>query len=96
MRSGSHQFQRPKSAIKDGTSSARTIVASRKIATARPKPNSCSPSTRPAMNPENAATITIAAAVTMRPVRSSPSATARVLSFVSSQASRMRVTRKTS
>jgi len=72
------------------------MVASTKIATARPKPNSCRPTTRPAMKPENAATITIAAAVTIRPVRSSPSPTARALSFVSSHASRMRVTRKTS
>jgi len=38
----------------------------------------------------------IAAALTIRPVRSSPSPTERTLSWVSSQASRMRVTRKTS
>ncbi len=37
-----------------------------------------------------------AAAVMIRPVRSSPIATARALSCVSSQASRMRLTMKTS
>src|SRR5690242_11085864 len=42
-RSGKYQFQRPSNAIVAGTSSARTIVASRKIAAARPRPNSCSP-----------------------------------------------------
>src|SRR5206468_6791329 len=79
---GSHQFQRPKSAISAGTRIARTIVASTKIATARPIPNSCRPTTRPATKPENAATITIAAAVTIRPVRSRPRPTERALSCV--------------
>jgi hypothetical protein len=44
---GSHQFHQPSTAISDGTSSARTIVASTTIATARPSPNSCSPAIRP-------------------------------------------------
>ena len=79
-----------------GTSRQRTIVASTKIATARPSPNSCSPTMLPATNPENAAHMMIAAAVMIRPVCSSPSATAVALSAPSSQASRIRVTRKTS
>ena len=76
---GSHQFQRPSTAIRLGTRSARTIVASMRIATARPSPNCCSPTIRPATKPENAATMITAAAVTIRPVRSSPCATARVV-----------------
>ena len=48
------------------------------------------------MKPENAATMITAAAVTIRPVRSSPIATARALSCVSSHTSRIRETRKTS
>ena len=69
---GSHQFQRPKIAIMLGTSSERTIVASTRIATASPSPNSCRPTIRPATKPENAAHMMIAAAVMIRPVRSSP------------------------
>ena len=42
---GSHQFQRPKTAISAGTSSARTIVASISTPSARPRPNSCSAAT---------------------------------------------------
>ena len=50
----------------------------------------------PAMKPQNAATMITAAAVMIRPVRSSPSATARSLSWVSSHSSRIRLTRNTS
>ena len=42
------------------------IVASTKIAAARPKPNSCSAATRPATKPRNAATMMIAAAVMIK------------------------------
>ena len=63
-----------------GTSRQRTIVASTKIATARPRPNSCRPTMLPATKPENAAHMMIAAAVMIRPVRSSPWATAVALS----------------
>ena len=93
---GSHQFQEPSTAIRLGTSSTRTIVASSSTASARPAPNSCRPATRPATNPENAATMIAAAAVMIRPVRCNPSTTARRLSWCSSQDSRMRVTRNTS
>ena len=72
MRSGRYQFQRPSSFISDGTSSARTIVASRKIAIASPKPNSCRPTKLPLMRPEKAAIMITAAAVMMRPVCSRP------------------------
>src|SRR5206468_12226080 len=69
---GSHQFQRPKSAISAGTRIARTIVASIRIAKASPAPNSCSPAMRPARKPEKAATMISAAAVTIGPVRWRP------------------------
>src|SRR5579884_1979681 len=93
---GSHQFQRPKNAIRLGTSSERTTVASTKIATASPSPNSCRPTMRPATKPENAAHMITAAAVMMRPVRSRPCATAVTLSAPRSHVSRIRVTRNTS
>ena len=48
---GSHQFQRPRIAIMLGTRMQRTIVASTKIATASPSPNSCSPTMLPARKP---------------------------------------------
>ena len=76
---GSHQFQRPRIAIMLGTRMQRTIVASTKIATARPSPNSCRPTMFPARNPENAAHMMTAAAVMIRPVRSSPWTTAALV-----------------
>ena len=66
---GSHQFQRPRIAISDGTRTIRTSVASRKTASASPTPSSCSPGTRPTAKPRNAAIMIAAAAVTIRPVR---------------------------
>ena len=44
---GSHQFQRPSTAISEGTSSARTIVASTRTASERPTPSCWSAETRP-------------------------------------------------
>ena len=72
------------------------IVASIAIATARPNPNCTRPIRLPSMKPENAATMIAAAAVTILPVRMSPSATARSVSPVSSYSSRMRESRNTS
>ena len=46
-RSGSHQFQRPNTAIRLGTRIDRISVASIRIATASPSPNSCSPTILP-------------------------------------------------
>ena len=79
-----------------GTSSARTIVTSMRIAIARPKPNCCRPTIEPATKPMNAANMISPAAVTMRPVLARPSETAFTLSCVRSHSSRMRLTRKTS
>lgn len=94
--SGSSQFNRPSSFIVAGTSSARTSVASRKIAAASPTPNSCSPTNRPKPNPENAAIMMIAAAVMIRPVCWRPYATACSFSWVWSHSSRIRESRNTS
>jgi hypothetical protein len=82
--------------MNDGTSTARTIVASSAIAIARPAPNSRNAGISPAIKPLNAAIMISAAAVITRPDRCNPSATAYVLSPLASQASRIRDTRKTS
>src|SRR3982750_649104 len=74
MRAGSHQFQRPRIAISDGTRIMRMIVASSATANARPMPSSCSPATRPRTKPRNAATMIAAAAVTTRQGRPGPPA----------------------
>jgi hypothetical protein len=79
-----------------GTSTARTTVASSRIAAERPSPNSCRPTKLPVRKPANAAIMMIAAAVMMRPVCSSPKATACSLSWRRSHSSRMRESRKTS
>jgi hypothetical protein len=55
-----------------------------RIATAIPTPNCFIISVWPAANPRNTTTISKAADITMRPVRWSPSGTARSLSPVSS------------
>ena len=79
-----------------GTRSARTTVASRATATAIPRPSALI-STMSAKANEPATTTTIRAAdVTIRPLRSSPKATAAMLSPVRSQVSFMRERRKTS
>ena len=58
----------PKTAIRDGTSSARTIVASREIANASPNPNCCSPDDGASDEAVELSVMTIAAAMTMSPV----------------------------
>ena len=93
---GIHQFQRPSSRIVDGTSSARTTVASKATAIATPSPSALI-RTMSAKANDPATTTTISAAeVTIRPLRSRPRATASVLSPVVSQTSFIRDRRKTS
>jgi hypothetical protein len=59
-----------------GTSRVRTIVASIRIVKARPRPNSLTASTSPAVKPRNTTIMRAAAMVTIRPLRCSPIATA--------------------
>jgi hypothetical protein len=79
-----------------GTSSMRTTVASRATASTVPSPICLMVSIPAAMNPANTTTSSSAAEVTIRPERWSPTATARSLSPVSSQASLIRDSRNTS
>ena len=71
-RAGRYQFQSPMIFITAGTSTARTSVASSRIAAESPRPNSCSPTKLPKVKPEKAAIMMIAQAVMMRPVCSRP------------------------
>lgn len=66
--SGRYQFQRSSFFIVAGTSRARTIGASRRIAADRPMPNSWRLTKRPEVKPEKAAIMMIVAAVMVRPV----------------------------
>src|SRR5436190_12063972 len=66
---GAHQFQWPSSAISEGTSSARTIVASISTARAVPTPSSLMNTICDVAKAPSATQNRIAAAVTMRPVR---------------------------
>ena len=72
---GRYQLTLPSSAMLDGTSTERTIVASRKIATARPKPICCISTRLPAANAPNTATMISAAPVMIRAVACRPTAT---------------------
>ncbi len=69
---GAHQFHLPSSSISDGTSSARTIDASIRTASAVPMPSSLMNTSLEVANAPIATANSSAAAVTMRPVRSSP------------------------
>ena len=93
---GSHQLASPSSSIVAGTSTIRTIVASTKIATANPKPNSFSTRSSPNMNEPKTITMISAAAVITRAVAFTPSATAWALSPVRSYSSFTRDRRNTS
>ena len=72
------------------------MVASMKIAEAIPMPMVLSTTSWLGTNAANTATMIAAAAVITRPVEARPSRTERSLSWVRSQASRIRLTRKTS
>ena len=92
---GAHQFQRPSSSISAGTSSARTIVASMITATAVPIPSSLMKTICEVANAPMATQNSTAAAVTILPVRCSPSATASRSEAPRSRASLMRDSRNT-
>jgi len=77
-----------------GTRIVRTIVASRKTETARPTPICWNIGIWPRAKPLNTATMMAAAPVMMFAVRRRPNATDSVLSWVSSNRSRIRLSRK--
>jgi len=79
-----------------GTSSIRTTVASSSTARTVASPICLMVSIPAAMNPAYTTTSSSAAEVTIRPERCSPTATARSLSPVWSQASLIRESRNTS
>ena len=79
-----------------GTTSAWTRVASTITATAMPRPIDLMVTTLARAKARNTQAMIAAAPVTSRPLRSSPSATARRLSWVRCHTSCMRVSRKTS
>ena len=94
---GAHQFQLPMSAISAGTSSALTMLASTATASAAPRPSCFGEEQRQMLSSAPIATQnSSAAAVTMRPVRSIPSAIASRLGRPSSCASLMRASTNTS
>jgi hypothetical protein len=94
-RFGRYQFQSPRSFIVAGSSTARTIVASTKMATARPTPSSFSISAPSEAKMLNTATITIAALVTTPAVDLIPCSTASSVVIPRSNASRIRLTMNT-
>src|SRR5262249_45160187 len=92
---GAHQFHRPRSAINDGTSRARITVASIHTASAVPRPSSLMKISFEVVNAPIATANSSAAAVTIRPVRSSPIATASRSPAPASRASLIRDSRNT-
>jgi len=92
---GSHQFQRPASNIRLGISRPRTTVASSRTPSANPAP---APAGRPRARPRGAegADHYYRRHAHHPPVRDKPSATATAVVNPLSQASLMRVTKKTS
>jgi hypothetical protein len=82
--------------MKAGTSVPRMRKASISTARVRPRPNSLMKLTRPVANERKTTAMSTAAAVTIRPVRSSPTATAVSLSAPLSCSSLMRESRNTS
>lgn len=86
----------PARRVKAGTSRPRTSVASISTASVRPTPKSLMKLMPEVEKATNVMASSATATVTMRPVRSSPSATDAVLSPVRSCSSLMRLSRKTS
>ena len=84
---GDRQFHLPINLIVAGTTSARTIVASIRIAKARPSPICFNITTDERPNALNTTTIIAAAPVISLPVLCNPFATAKVLSPVLSHSS---------
>ena len=93
---GSHQFRSPSSSIVAGTSSIRTMVASSRIAVARPVPISLSTRSFSSRKLPKTTTMIAAAAVMTLAVAARPSATDVRLSPVRCHSSRTRDSRNTS
>src|SRR5919201_1802354 len=93
---GAHQFARPRMRIVAGTTSARMSVASSATATVRPSPTDLMITTSASANATKTPTMIAAAPVMRRPLRSSPLATAAVLSPVRRYSSWMRESSSTS
>ncbi len=92
---GRYQFQSPRSFIEAGRRIARTIVASIRIAAARPTPNCFSISIESVAKMAKTPTITIAALVTTEAVVLIPWLIASSLVIPPSYASRIRLRMKT-
>ena len=88
---GRYQFHSPSSFITAGSSTARTMVASIRIAAARPKPICLMSSVRRLTKIANTATITIAALVTVPAVRLIPAAIASSVDIPPSRSSLIRL-----
>ncbi len=73
LRTPGHQFHPPAMCITAGTSTILINVASKKTATARPKPNSCAASTREKANVPKTIIMIAAALVMTDAVTLSPS-----------------------
>jgi hypothetical protein len=93
---GSHQFQRPISAITAGTISARMTVASSRIPAARPVASIFTSVSGPEAIEVNDRNRISAALVTRRPVLPMPCTTAVAVEPVRSYSSRIRLRMKTS
>jgi hypothetical protein len=88
---GRYQFQSPRSFIVAGSSTARTSVASTRIATDKPTPICLKSSELSVAKIANTPTITIAALVTVEAVALIPYAIASSVFMPRSNASRMRL-----
>jgi hypothetical protein len=93
---GAYQAARPSMRWQAGTRTARTSVASMITANPAPMPNSCRKLTVAVAKAKKLTAISAAAAVTMRPLRVSPSVTAVRLSRPRSCSSLMRLSTMTS
>ena len=96
LRTPGHQFHRPIACMNAGTSTIRITVASSSTATARPNPRSCIASTRAKAKMPNTRIMMSAAEVITDAVALNPSMVAWVLLPVRSNASLIRLSRKTS
>jgi hypothetical protein len=93
---GTHQFHSSNIAIRAGTSTRRTTVASTAMATAQATPSWATSGMPAKANPMNTAIMIRAALVIVRALVLTPYATASRVLFVCRNRSRMRVSRKIS
>ena len=93
---GIHQLASPSSFIVAGTSTIRTMVASTKMAVARPRPNILIAGSSPSTKPRKTEIMISAAEVITRAVLAMPRTTEASLSPVAAYSSRTRESRNTS